>query len=248
MVLLEALGNNEHGHRLTDLSRQTGLSLTTVHRLLTTLEQRRFVQFTTSDNLWHVGRQAFAVGSAYVRDRNFAAPALPFLRRLRDQTRETANLGIVEDGEIVIINQIESREIMRAISRIGGRTPMVASGMGKAVLASYTDADVTSVVNRCSLRKITRTTLTCRDALDAQLKAARLNHYTVDDEEFVQGLRCVAAAVYNSQSEVVCAISISGLLARMTWDRIPVLGRLLADTAAELTQALGGTAPSFAAD
>lgn len=248
MVLLEALSNNEHGHRLTDLSRQTGLSLTTVHRLLTTLEQRRFVQFTTSDNLWHIGRQAFAVGSAYVRDRNFAAPALPFLRRLRDQTRETANLGIVEDGEIVIINQIESREIMRAISRVGGRTPMVASGMGKAVLASYTHDDVTSVVRRCSLRKITRTTLTSRDALDAQLKAARRDRYTVDDEEFVSGLRCVAAAVYNDQSEVVCAISISGLLARMTWDRIPVLGGLLAETAQELTQALGGVAPTFAAD
>ncbi len=248
MMLLEALGDNEHGHRLTDLSRQTGLSLTTVHRLLTTLEQRRFVQFTASDNLWHIGRQAFAVGSAFIRDRNFAAPALPFLRRLRDQTRETANLGVVEDGEIVIINQIESREIMRAISRVGGRAPMVASGMGKAVLATYPSGDVTAVVNRHSLRKITHKTLACRNDLDEQLKAARRNRYSVDDEEFVQGLRCVAAAVYNNQSEVVCAISVSGLPVRMTWERIPVLGKLLADTAAELTQALGGIAPNPATE
>lgn len=243
MTLLEALCENEDGHRLTDLAKRTGLSLTTVHRLLTTLEQRRFVEFTSSDNLWHVGRQAFAVGSAFVRDRNFVAPALPFLRRLRDQTRETANLGVVDDGEMIVINQIESREINRAISRVGGRAPMVASGMGKAVLASYSPDDVSSVIKRFGMRKVTNNTLTRRTALEAQLQQARRDGYAVDDEEFVPGLRCVAAAVYNNQSEVLCAISVSGLTVRMTSDRVPVLGRLLAETAGELTRSLGGTIP-----
>ena len=137
MTLLEVLSEEDRGQRLTDLARRTGLSLTTVHRLLTTLEQRHFVQFSLGDNLWHVGRQTYMVGSAFVRDRHFVAPALPFLRRLRDLTRETANLGVVDNGEIILVNQIESREITRAISRIGGRTPMTASGMGKAVLSCY---------------------------------------------------------------------------------------------------------------
>ena len=243
MMLLEALGENEEGHRLTDLAHHTGLSLTTVHRLLTTLEQRRFVQFTPTDNLWHIGRQAFAVGSAFVRDRNFVAPALPFLRRLRDQTRETANLGVVEDGEMIVINQIESREITRAISRVGGSAPMVASGMGKAVLASYSPDDVSSVVKRFGMRKVTNNTLTRRTALEAQLQQARRDGYAIDDEEFVPGLRCVAAAVYNNQAEVLCAISVSGLTVRMTRDRLPMLGKLLAETASELTRSLGGTVP-----
>jgi IclR family acetate operon transcriptional repressor len=241
MILLEALGEDDKGHRLTDLSRQTGLSLTTVHRLLTTLEQRRFVQFSSSDNLWRIGFQAFSVGSAFARDRSFIAPALPFLRRLRDQTRETANLGIVENGEIVLVNQIESREIKRAISRVGGRTPITASGMGKAVLASYTREDVNSILRQHGMRKVTHNTLTCRDALDEQLVRTREIGYALDDEEFLPGLRCVAAPVYDSQSEVVCAISVSGLRMRITPERIPLLGRLVAKAAAELTVALGGT-------
>ena len=65
LTLLEVLGEDDSGQRLTDLARRTGLSLTTVHRLLTTLEQRQFVQFSLRDNLWHVGRQAYAVGSAF---------------------------------------------------------------------------------------------------------------------------------------------------------------------------------------
>jgi IclR family transcriptional regulator, acetate operon repressor len=240
LSLLEELARDDRGWRLTDLARRTGLSLTTAHRLLTTLEQRRFVQFSSSDNAWHIGQTAFAVGSAFARERNFVVPALPFLRRLRDQTRETANLGVVESGEIVLVNQVPSREIMRAISPVGGRAPMTASGMGKAILASYTRVDVDAVLRRHGMRRATCKTLTSRDALDAQLADARREGYSVDDEEFVTGLRCVAAPVYDDKAEVAFAVSVSGLPLRMTTERLPVLGRLVAKTAREITTALGG--------
>lgn len=243
MSLLEALAEQGGGQRLTDLARRTKLSLTTVHRLLTTLEQRHFVQFSSGDSLWHIGRQAYTTGSAFVRDRHFVAPALPFLKRLRDLTRETANLGVVDSGEIVVVNQVESREITRAVSRVGGRTPMTSSGMGKAILSCYSHYDVTDLVERCGMRKVTSRTITSREDLDADLARARESGYAVDNEEFSTNLRCVAAAVFDNQQEVVCAISVSGLPSRMHPERMPALGRLIANTAAELTFALGGTPP-----
>jgi IclR family acetate operon transcriptional repressor len=246
MTLLETLGEVEGGQRLTDLARRTRLSLTTVHRLLTTLEQRHFVQFSPRDNLWHIGRQAYATGSAFVRDRHFVAPALPFLRRLRDLTRETANLGVVDNGEILVVNQVESREITRALSRVGGRTPMTASGMGKAILSCYSRADVTEVVERVGMRKVTSRTLTTREELDHELGLARQEGYSIDNEEFSPNLRCVAAPVYDGQHEVVGAISVSGLPSRMRPERMPMLGRLVAETAAELTAALGGMPTAYA--
>ncbi len=240
LILLEELAKGDRGLRLTQLARQTGLSLTTVHRLLTTLQQRRFVQFSQVDNAWHVGLQAFAVGSAFSRERNFVAPALPFLRRLRDQTRETANLGVVEDMAIVLVTQVPSREIARAISTVGGRTPMTASGMGKAILSSYSRASLHAVVERRGMRRVTRTTLGSVEALEVELTEVRGNGYAVDDEEFVPGLRCVAAPVYNDKAEAICAISVSGLPVRMAQARLPALGRLVAQAADELTTALGG--------
>src|ERR1700692_4568880 len=89
------------------------------------------------------------------RRRNFVAPALPFLRRLRDLTHETANLGIVEEGEVVVLTQVESREIMRAITRVGGRAPMVTSGIGKAILATYPDQDVVAIIQRHGMKRLT---------------------------------------------------------------------------------------------
>ncbi|WP_116654324.1 IclR family transcriptional regulator [Pelagibacterium sediminicola] len=243
LAILSVLGDDEEGYRLTDLAQRTGLSISTVHRLLTTLEQHRFVQFDRSEGTWHVGRAAFRVGSAFVRQRNFVAPALPILRRLRDQTRETANLGVVDDGEVVVLTQVESREIMRAITRVGGRAPMVSSGMGKAILSTYGDNDVDAVIRRYGMRRLTEKAITVPSMLKADLAETRRRGYAVDDEEYVVGLRCVAATVYNHQAEALCAISVSGLTARVTEDRVERIGALVADAARELTGIVGGTMP-----
>jgi IclR family acetate operon transcriptional repressor len=243
MLLLEALGEDEEGYRLTDLAIRTGLSPSTAHRLLTTLEKRRFVAFDQSDNMWHVGRQTFAVGSAFVRRRNFVAPALPFLRRLRDLTHETANLGIADDGEVIVLTQVESREIMRAITRVGGRAPMAASGIGKAILATYSDQDVVAIIQRHGMKRLTPKSVVRAGELRDALEVVRREGYAVDDEEFLMGLRCVAAVVYNDQAEALAAISVSGLASRVPATRVPELGRLVRETARDLTLALGGRLP-----
>jgi len=241
LTLLELLSDEIEGCRLVDLAGRSGLSPSTVHRLLTTLEARHFVQFDPSEGLWHVGRQAFVVGSSFAQHRNFVAQALPYLRQLRDLTRETSNLGIVEDGEIVVLTQVESREITRAITRVGGRVPMMASGMGKAILATYAAEDVAALIARFGMKRLTLATIAAPAALARQLETVRELGYAVDDEEYVPGLRCVAATIRNHAGESLCAISVSGLAVRMTSDRLPQIGKLLARTADDLTRTLGGT-------
>jgi IclR family acetate operon transcriptional repressor len=243
MALLDALGEDEEGYRLRDLSIRTGLSPSTAHRLLTTLEKRRFVEFNQIEGLWHVGRQTFAIGSAFVRRRNFVAPALPFLRRLRDLTHETANLGVADDGEVVVLTQVESREIMRAITKVGGRAPMVASGLGKAILATYSDEDVAAIIRRHGMKRLTPKSVVRAGDLKDVLERVRRDGYALDDEEYLAGLRCVAAVVYNDQAEALAAISVSGLTGRVPSERLPQLGRLVNEVAREMTLALGGKMP-----
>src|SRR5947199_40884 len=130
LLIIETLAEDDEGYRLSDLSVRTGLSTSTVHRLLATLEKRRFVQFDRYESKWHVGAQSFAVGATFARRRNFVAQAMPYLRKLRDQTRETANLAVVDDESIIVLTRMESREIMRSLTKVGGRVAMVASGVG----------------------------------------------------------------------------------------------------------------------
>ena len=244
LSIIEVLAEDDEGYRLTDLAVRTGLSPSTVHRLLTTLEKRRFVQFDRTCSKWHIGAQSFAVGATFTRRRNFVAQAMPYLRKLRDQTRETANLAVVDDQSIMVLTRIESREIMRSLTKVGGRVAMVASGVGKAVLATYSDEDVNAIIRRQGLPRLTEKSIVRPSALFSALETVRRQGYAVDDEEARMGLRCVAAVVFNDCSEPLAAISVSGMTSRITDERLPALGQAVREVAAELTAAIGGKMPA----
>src|SRR5947207_1103781 len=241
LFIIETLAEDDEGYRLSDLAIRTGLSTSTVHRLLATLEKRRFVQFDRTESKWHIGAQSFSVGATFARRRNFVAQAMPYLRKLRDLTRETANLAVVDDESIIVLTRMESREIMRSLTKVGGRVAMVASGVGKAVLATYSDEDVNAIIRRQGMPRLTEKSIVRPGELFRELEAIRRQGFAVDDEEARIGLRCVAAVVYSDSSEPLAAISVSGMTSRVTAARLPALGQTVREVAAELT--LGGVMP-----
>ena len=243
LSIIETLAEDDEGYRLSDLAIRIGLSTSTVHRLLLTLESRRFVQFDRTELKWHVGARAFTVGATFARRRNFSAQAVPYLRKLRDLTRETANLAVVDDEFIVVLTRMESREIMRSLTKVGGRVAMVASGVGKAVLATYSDEDVSAIIRHHGMPRMTEKSIVRPSDLFKELAKVRRDGYAIDDEEACMGLRCIASVVYNDCSEPLAAISVSGMTGRLTDERLPMLGQTVREVAAELTLALGGVMP-----
>src|SRR6202158_1620109 len=209
LLIIETLAEDDEGYRLSDLAVRTGLSTSTVHRLLATLEKRRFVQFDRYESKWHVGAQSFSVGATFAHRRNFVAQAMPYLRKLRDLTRETANLAVVDDQSIIVLTRIESREIMRSLTKVGGRVAMVASGVGKAVLATYSNADVNATTRSNGMPRLTEKSIVRPSDLFRELESVRRQGYAIDDEEACMGLRCIAAVVYNDCSEPLGATFVS---------------------------------------
>lgn len=123
---------------------------------------------------------------------------------------------------------------------------MVASGVGKAVLATYADDDVNAIIRHNGMPRLTQKSIVRPGDLFRELEKVRRQGYAIDDEEACMGLRCVAAVVYNDCSEPLAAISVSGLTSRLSDERLPLLGRLVRDVATELTLALGGVLPTKA--
>lgn len=245
LSLLEVLAEDEGGARLSELSRRVGLASSTTHRLLTTLQRRAFVQQDTKSGRWMIGHRSFAVGEAFSLRRNLVAPAYPFLRILRDRTRETANLGVIESEVAVTIAQVESREIMRAIAPPGGRVPVLNSGMGKAIVATWPDVAIERLVERQGLRPMTSKSLCNRDAVMAEITRVRKQGFAVDDEEFVIGMRCVAAVVWSASAEPIAAVSVSGLAARVTNSAVVSIAKEVRTAADQLTVAIGGKPKAF---
>ena len=244
LTLLDRLAESPGGMNLTDLSQQVGIPPATVHRLLSTFEELDYVEQDRELGLWFVGLKAFTVGNAFLNRRDFVSSARPYMESLVDQCGETVNLGVIDDGEVVFISQVESREVMRMIVRLGSRSPIHASGVGKAMLANLSDARVARILERRGLPRFTEKTIQSPAALREELEQVRQRGYALDDEEHAVGLRCVAAPIYDQNGEALAAISLSGPKARMVDERLTELGAAIQQTAEEITQALGGRKPS----
>lgn len=244
--LLNVVAASDQGLPLSEAARAAGLAVSTSHRLLTTLEQDKFVRFDRERGAWVIGVQAFIIGSAFPRARDLTAIARPVMRQLMEKSGETVNLAIEDQGYAVYVAQVECRKLMRAISRPGGRAAMHASGVGKALLAAMPDGEAEAIVNLRGLAKETSQTVDTLPKLRAELAAIRARGYAIDDEENTVGLRCVAAAVYDEHGCPFAALSLSGPAARMGDSVLAGLGEAVIDAAQRITAQYGGkrrTAP-----
>lgn len=241
LSVLEALARSHDGLTLTELAQTVGLPTSTAHRLLTTLQQARFARFDPLGGVGQVGVQAFIVGSAFARTRDVTMMARPYLRRLMEESGETANLYVAEEGEAVCMAQVECRQLMRAIARPGGRVTMHCSAAGKAILAWLPEREVGRVLERHGLPRFTDRTLTTPKDLKAALEETRARGYAADDEEHAVVLRCVAAPVLDEHGAPLAGMSVSGPTERIPDHRFALLGALVADTAKAVTAEVGGS-------
>ena len=177
LSLLEALARAEGGLTLTDVAQRVQLAPSTAHRLLSTLEKMGYVYQAGDLGRWYVGLQAFTVGTSFLANRDFIAQSHPYMRRLMEQSGETANLGILDGTEAVFIDQVQCREMMRTIVKLGSRVPLHASGVGKAIFAALPDDEIEAILKVKGLPRITGNTITSPETMwasDSRDPPARL--------------------------------------------------------------------------
>src|SRR5690349_20764634 len=159
LTILERLSELEGGATLTEVAQRVGLAASTTHRLLNTLDKMGYVHQSSELGLWTIDITSFTVGSAFVSNRDFAIQSHSYLRRLMDQSGETANLSILDGYDVVFIGQVQCREIMRMIVNLGSRHPIHASGSGKAILAALPDESIENLLARHGLPRHTEHTI-----------------------------------------------------------------------------------------
>ncbi|MBN8938313.1 MAG: IclR family transcriptional regulator [Rhizobiales bacterium] len=242
-LTLLALLAEEDGLTLTELSRRSGVSGSTVHRVLLTLESRGFVLHDMERGHWLVGVEAFKIGSAFLRNRRIASMGRTTMRALMEATGETVNLGIEDNGEVVFISQVESHDTLRAFFRAGSRGAMHSSGVGKALLAEFPEHRVRQICGARRLTRFTEQTRTDLGQLLRELEEGRRRGWALDDEERTVGMRCVAAPIFNEHGEVIAGVSISGPAVRVTLHKLDEFGPLVRRAADEITLSIGGRLP-----
>jgi IclR family acetate operon transcriptional repressor len=240
LSILNALAESYEGLTLAALAKRLSLPPSTAHRLLTTLQRQRFVRFDSASMSWRIGVQAFTVGSAFAQSSDVVALAKPYMRRLMEQTGETINLYVLSGEGAVCMAQVQSPQMIRAISRPGGALGMHRSAAGKAMLAHMPNEQIADIVMKHGLPRATQHTIVSVKKLEADLARTRERGFAIDNEEFVLGLRCVAAPILDARGLAHPALSVAGPKARMSDERVSELGELVAAAAHATTLELGG--------
>lgn len=239
LVVLETLAR-QPGATLSDLAEAVGLPPSTAHRILATLQGHGFTAFDPERQEWGIGIGAYRVGSAFLARASLVEAARDILRSLMESSGETANLGIPGDGHIVFIAQVESRNPVRASFPAGARSRMHASGIGKALLASWDDKALARFLRQHPLARFTDQTLTDAGRLGADLARIRERGWSIDNQERYLGMRCIAAPIFDAGGAPVAGLSVSGPAARFTDEMIAATGPAVRASADAVTERLGG--------
>ncbi len=208
LVLLEVLAQNGE-LSIGELNEHLGWDKSTIHRLLSTLKVKEYVQQNTENQKYRAGIKMFEMGNQVVDRLGFRRQCQPYLESLATVTKETVNLAVRDGKDIIYIDKIESSATIKVDLAIGKRLPMYCTGLGKAILAQMPEAEVLQILRLETMIALTPKTLTTVQSIQEQLELIRKRGYSLDDEEYVEGLICVAAPIRNYRGEVMAAISIA---------------------------------------
>lgn len=239
LMIIDMLSYAPEGMPLGEIARKIGAPKSTIHGLLSTLCEYGFVEQSSIDGCYKLGVHLFELGMAVADNWDVRKIAAPYIERLLGEMQETIHLVILDNGEVLYIDKRESNQSLRIVSKIGARLPAHCTGVGKVLLAYLPPAEVKTIIERKGLSKYTRNTITDPYLLEKELQKIRHQGYAIDNEEIMDGLRCVAAPIRDHKGDVCAAISISGPAVRLDEDRLPVAIDRVTKTADEISAALG---------
>jgi DNA-binding IclR family transcriptional regulator len=198
---------------VSEIARRLEMHKSTVHRLIATLEMEGFVH-QVGGNRYALGWKLFELGEAVRGLYSTRDAILRHLRHLVDATGETAHLAVLDEGDVLYIEKVESSRPLRMPSSVGKRIPPHCTALGKVFLAGLSEPDLWKYVYR-PLQRFTPNTITDPDRLRSEVEMVRDQGFAVDHEEIEEGLMCIAGPIVDDRAAVCAAVSIAGPASRI---------------------------------
>ncbi|MDR7544155.1 MAG: IclR family transcriptional regulator [Armatimonadota bacterium] len=239
-ALLEALGRAGRPLAVRELSAQVRLPRPTVYRLMQTLAACGLVAAAEGGHV--LGPRILSLAAQRLEQIELRTAGHSRLRALRDQTGETVHLAVLEQGQVVYIDKVESSGPLRMASAVGKIMPAHSTALGKAMLAFMPPAVARHVLRDHGLPRRTANTITDPARFFEELAGIQARGFAIDNIENEEGIRCVAAPIFDHRAQVAGAVSLSGAASSITLDRARrELGPLVRRAALDISRALGWT-------
>jgi len=236
--ILEALQGSSAGLGLKAICDLTGIHKSTAHRFLKHLEREGYL-VRTEAGAYLIGPRLSQMSTRGSQGATLQAVARPILWELWKSTQETVNLAVLDQGTVLYVDVIESPHEFRLSSRVGTRRSLHVTALGKA-LAAFLPAELrASVLSTIKFQPATPKTIMNLVQFRQELEKIRRQGYAVDDEEAVQGARCVSAPILNADREPIAAVSVSGPVTRVSPNQVAALAGAVSSAARAISAAMG---------
>jgi DNA-binding IclR family transcriptional regulator len=244
LEIIEILAASGEGLTLTEVAARLQLPKSSAHALLHTLRHHGFVSLDEARRTFHLGLRLWEIGHAFPLHEEVVRQALPVMRALVDEFDEICQLAVRDGLFNVYLAKVDGRQPIRLISQVGARLYCHATGLGKALLACEPEAVIDDLYAGVALPRFTANTITDLAALKSELRRIRERGHAEDREEYVPGLRCVAAPVLAADGRPLAALSLSMPAQRAPEERVQAAAALVRGAAAAVAARLSPRGPA----
>lgn len=211
--ILEAI--IDHGElTVTQAANLLEINRASAHRFIATLRDLGYVRKNQHNN-YEATFKMLEMGMKQADKFEIRRMAKPTMSDLAAEFDETVNLGVLYNYQVIYLDKVESRELLRMDSGVGTASSPLATALGKAILAFLPEDEKNGLLSRAKFTAITPNTITSADRLEKELDRIRRRGYAIDNEELAQDLYCVGAPIFDFNGYPAYSMSISGPVRRI---------------------------------
>jgi IclR family transcriptional regulator, KDG regulon repressor len=225
---------------LTNIAEYLGLNKATAYRLLSTLEQRGFLERSPYDRSYRLGVRLFELGAYYQNQINVRHMAMPYLAALVEDMHEAAFLCIRDGDDALCIERMEAEQEVKIFAlRVGGRLPLHTGAAPRVLLAGLSCEEVEDYVKRSGLPAFTPKTIISQEDLLKDIQTTLKQGYTLSIEDVTPGISAVGAPIWDYRGQIIASVSVSGLTSRFDSHRLKEMADAVKKTAQRISRHMG---------
>jgi DNA-binding IclR family transcriptional regulator len=237
--VLEATASMGGSATLSEIARKTALPRSTAHHLLRALVDFGYLMQDGEARPYALGPKLFRLTGRTWSQEQLAQIAMPFLDALSRSTGEGTSLAVLRDGVVRVVAKRDPEGPVRVVQEVGATRPIHCTAVGKALAAWLPAGELEGILGRVALEPKTARTITTPAALRRELARIRSTGFAIDNEEHLDGIRCVATVVRDHSGEVRASLCIVGPTSRLPQRRLAALRAPLREAATALSGRLG---------
>jgi len=236
--VIELLSDSQNPMTLTELSNASGLSKSTLHRLLSVLTERQYIE-KRADGTYTIGYKMIEAVSNHINGLELLTEAKPFLTEVSRELGLNTHLGILDEGQVVYIEKSDNQSDIQKYTSVGCHSPAYCSSIGKCLMACLSGDELDELLYRVKFVQYTQNTITDQKEFRRMLRVIRKQGWAMDNEEYQKGHRCVGAPIFDYRGTAIAAFSVSASDYMLRDEDLEKVIGKVKKTAAEISRRMG---------